>query len=198
MRQFVVLGHDVPTDHEFPLDDLPGSAGRIDVLCRCVTSVLLVSHGVRSDSRCHLVFDDTLTITVDGGAVRRLNPDERSTAARLRNALERRDEAIGHQPVDVSPGITLKRQGVEATIDAVMRDATPVVLHEDGEPATEATVPSTPAFVLSDHHEFSEADHAALSEYDPQRISLGPVALHADQAITVAHNWLDTDGYRGG
>ncbi|PSP87349.1 tRNA (pseudouridine(54)-N(1))-methyltransferase TrmY, partial [Halobacteriales archaeon QH_8_68_33] len=34
MRQFIVVGHDAPTTPEFPLDDLAGGAGRLDVLCR--------------------------------------------------------------------------------------------------------------------------------------------------------------------
>jgi tRNA (pseudouridine54-N1)-methyltransferase len=46
MRQFVVVGHDAPTTDDFSLDDLPG-AGRLDVLCRCITAALLLSHGIR-------------------------------------------------------------------------------------------------------------------------------------------------------
>ena len=94
MRQFVVCGHDAPTTPEFPLDDLPSAAGRLDVLCRCVNSALFLSHGIRDEARVHLVLRDELTVSFDGGSVRRLNPDERSTAATIRNALEGFQERV--------------------------------------------------------------------------------------------------------
>ncbi len=49
MRQFVIIGHDAPTTPEFSLDDLAGAAGRLDVLCRCVTSAFLLRHAIRED-----------------------------------------------------------------------------------------------------------------------------------------------------
>ncbi|GAB3681686.1 tRNA (pseudouridine(54)-N(1))-methyltransferase TrmY [Salinarchaeum chitinilyticum] len=195
MRQFIVVGHEVTPDADVSLDDLPG-AGRFDVLCRSVTAGLLTSHGIRTDALVHLVIDDAVTITVDGASVRRLNPDERSTAALLRGALERRQEAIGHQPVESSPGVELRRRGFEATLDAVAASGDLIVLDADGDPAGSVEPPDGPAFVLSDHHDFTDAERTALADRDATPLSLGPEALHGDQAITVAHNWLDTDGFQ--
>ncbi|WP_248515988.1 tRNA (pseudouridine(54)-N(1))-methyltransferase TrmY [Salinarchaeum laminariae] len=194
MRQFIVVGHEVTPDVEISLDDLPG-AGRFDVLCRSVTAGLLTSHGIRTDALVHLVIDDAVTITVDGASVRRLNPDERSTAALLRGALEEREEAIGHQPVESSPGVELRRRGLEATLDAVAASGDLIVLDEDGDPAPSVQPPEDPVFVLSDHHDFTEDERTVLAQHDATPISLGPQALHGDQAITVAHNWLDTGGF---
>ncbi|HMB51655.1 MAG TPA: tRNA (pseudouridine(54)-N(1))-methyltransferase TrmY, partial [Natronoarchaeum rubrum] len=95
MRQFIVLGHDVPTEPDFSLDDIAGGAGRLDVLCRCVNSAFFLSHAIREDVRAHLVLGDEFTVTFEGSDLRRLNPDERSTAALVRNALDEREEAIG-------------------------------------------------------------------------------------------------------
>jgi tRNA (pseudouridine54-N1)-methyltransferase len=195
MRQFLVVGHDAPTTPDFALDDLAGGAGRLDVLCRCVTAALLLSHGVREDTRVHLVLADEFTLRVDGSAVRRLNPDERSTAARVRDALERRDEAVGRVPAEPSPGVKLYRMGFEETLDALAADATVVHLHEAGRPAPAGDPPDDPLFVLSDHRDFAPPERERLDAVADERISLGPRALHADQAVTVAHNYLDTDGY---
>jgi tRNA (pseudouridine54-N1)-methyltransferase len=194
MRQFVVVAHEVPVDVDVSLDDLPG-AGRFDVLCRAVTAALLTSHDVREGTVVHLVIDDAVTITVDGGRVHRLNPDERSTAALLRGALEERDEAIGHQPVESSPGVELRRRGFEATIDALADDGQLVVLDPDGTPTPSAGVPPRPILVLSDHRDFTDDERAVLASRNAAELSLGPRALHGDQAITVAHNWLDTEGF---
>ncbi|ELZ09528.1 hypothetical protein C479_11940 [Halovivax asiaticus JCM 14624] len=195
MRQFVCLAHEVPTTPSFSLDDLAGGAGRLDALCRSLTAALLRSHGIREDVRVHLVLQDELTITVDGREVRRLNPDERSTAARIRTALEHRDEAIGALPAEPSPGFEVYRRGFAETLDELAAEATIVHLHEDGDPLVAGPLPEEPAFVLSDHGDFTDAERETLAEYTDRRVRLGPHALHADQAITVAHHALDTDGY---
>ncbi|PSP39497.1 tRNA (pseudouridine(54)-N(1))-methyltransferase TrmY [Halobacteriales archaeon QH_7_65_31] len=192
MRQFVVVGHDAPTSPEFPLDDLPSAAGRLDVLCRCVNSALFLSHGIR-ESRIHLVLADEYTVTFDGASARQLHPDERTTAARIRAALDAREDAIGHMPAEPSPGVELRQLGFEATLDRV--GGTPVQLHEDGEPLFEAVPPTNPTFVLSDHSDFTPAERELLADRADSRFRVGPERLHADHSITVAHNWLDTDGY---
>ena len=195
MRQFVVIGHDAPTTPAFPLEDLAGAAGRLDVLCRCVTSAFFLSHAIREAVRVHLVLSDTYTVTFEGSDLRRLNPDERSTAALIRNALEEREEAIGHVPVETSPGVSLTRRGFEATLAEAARDGTVVQLHEDGTPVVDVDPPTDPVFVLSDHHEFDAGETSHIESHAEHRLSLGPEPLHADHAITVAHNYLDTDGF---
>ena len=195
MRQFLVVGHDAPTDPDFSLDDIAGGAGRLDVLCRCVNSAFFLSHDLREDVQVHLVLGDEYTVSFDGADLRRLNPDERSTAALIRGALEEKGEAIGHQPVETSPGVSLYRMGFEATFERVARDATVVQLHEDGEPLVDAEPPEDPLFVLSDHTDFAAAEAALLAEQADRRVRVGPKRLPADHTITVAHNYLDTDGY---
>ncbi|TYL40179.1 tRNA (pseudouridine(54)-N(1))-methyltransferase TrmY [Natronococcus pandeyae] len=195
MRQFVLIGHDVPTEPEFSLDDLAGGAGRLDALCRSITSAFVTSHGIREDVRVHLVVQDELTISFDGSELRRLNPDERSTAALVRKALEHRDEAIGALPAEPSPGVELYRRGFEETLEEIADEGAVVQLHEDGEAIVEVEGLENPIFVLSDHHDFTAEEAELLSAAADQRIRLGPELLHADQAITVAHHYLDTGGY---
>ncbi|ADD06253.1 tRNA (pseudouridine(54)-N(1))-methyltransferase [Natrialba magadii ATCC 43099] len=196
MRQFVLIAHDVPLDADFSLDDLAGGAGRLDALSRSITASFVTSHGIRDDVRVHLVVQDTLTIVFDGSELRRLNPDERSTAALVRTALEHRDEAIGALPAEPNPGIELYRRGFEATLETI--DGGPIVqLHEDGTPITdcEPGVLESGVFVLSDHHDFTAEEEAVLTGQVDQRLRLGPTLLHADQAVTVVHHYLDTAGY---
>jgi tRNA (pseudouridine54-N1)-methyltransferase len=195
MRQFIVLGHDAPTTADFSLDDLAGGAGRLDVLCRCVNSAFFVSHAIREDARVYLVLQDQVTIRFEGSDLRHLNPDERSTAALIRNALDQRDEAIGHVAVESSPGVHLSKRGFEPVLEEVARDGTVVQLHEDGDPVVDVEPPENPVFVLSDHHDFGDEEADLLAEAADRRVRLGPELLHADHAITVAHNYLDTEGF---
>jgi tRNA (pseudouridine54-N1)-methyltransferase len=203
MRQFVVIGHETPTDPDaVSLSDLPG-AGRLDLLCRCVATGVFLSHGIRESVRVHLVVADELTVTFDSDSLRHLHPDERNVAARVRDALAATADAIGHMPADVSPGVELRRMGLEATLDRLLdgnaagasSGPTLVQLHEDGAPLVDAAPPTDPVFVLSDHHDFAEHEESLLAERAERRVRVGPERLHADHTVSVVHNWLDTDGY---
>lgn len=208
MRQFVVIGHDVPTDPDaISLSNIPG-AGRLDLLCRCVATGVFLSHGIREAVRVHLAVADELTVTFDSDSLRHLHPDERNVAARIRDALDARADAIGHMPADVSPGVELRRMGLEATLDRLLGDGsgaasgrrgadapTLVHLHEAGSPLVDAAPPTDPVFVLSDHHDFTDAEESSLAAAAERRVRVGPEPLHADHTISVVHNWLDTDGY---
>ncbi|MFC7082354.1 tRNA (pseudouridine(54)-N(1))-methyltransferase TrmY [Halorussus caseinilyticus] len=195
MRQFIVLGHDAPTTPDFSLDDLAGGAGRLDVLCRCVNSAFFLSHAIREDVEVHLVLRDEVTVRFDGSELRRLNPDERSTAALIRGALEEKAEAIGHMEAESSPGVHISKRGFEAVLEEAARDGTVVQLHEDGDPVADVEPPADPVFVVSDHHDFGDDEESLLADAADARVRLGPELLHADHAITVAHNYLDTEGF---
>ncbi|WP_178917745.1 tRNA (pseudouridine(54)-N(1))-methyltransferase TrmY [Natronomonas gomsonensis] len=194
MRQFVIVGHDAPTTPDFSLEDLPGT-GRLDVLCRCVNSAFFLSHALREDVCVHLVLADEYVVRFEGTELRRLNPDERSTAALIRGALEAREGAIGAMEANPSPGVYIGKGDFESTVRSVAEESTVVELHEEGRPVVELEPPSDSAFVLSDHHDFTDDEAECLAELADERVSLGPKALHADHAITVAHNYLDTDGF---
>ncbi|PSP75019.1 tRNA (pseudouridine(54)-N(1))-methyltransferase TrmY [Halobacteriales archaeon QS_3_64_16] len=198
MRQFLVLAHDGPTDPDFSLEDLPG-AGRLDVLCRCVTSALLLSHGIREDTRVRLVLGNSCSIRFEGSELRRLNPDERSTAALIRGALEEYEEAIGHVDAESSPGVFVSRRGIVEVLEEMesrgSRENTLVTLHEEATPATDLDPPTDPIFVLSDHRNFTAEESELLAEKGDERVRLSPQKLHANHAITVAHNYLDTAGF---
>lgn len=195
MRRFVVVGHEAPTAPDFSLDDLAGGAGRLDVLCRAVSAGLLTSHGVRADASVWLVLQDALTVRFDGDEVRNLAPDERAVAGLLRKALEAAEGAVGAQWVESTPGVAVTKQGLEATLSAADEAGLIVGLHEDGEPVTEFAPPPTATFVLSDHRSFTAEEAALIDDYADVRVSLGPTRVHADQAIVITQNYLDTDGY---
>ncbi len=196
MREFVVVGHEAPTTPDVPLDDLPGSAGRLDLLARCVTAALLVSHGIRESVRAHLVLGDQFTVSFDGESLRGLHPDERSTAAQIRTALEHGETAVGARAVDVSPGVTIRRRGFEESVRAAAERGAVVQLHEDGAPLVDVVPVEHPVLVLSDHLDFMDGEVEVLEAVADERCRLGPERLHADHAISVAHNLLDTAGCR--
>jgi tRNA (pseudouridine54-N1)-methyltransferase len=185
MRTFAVVGHLAPTGDGFPLEDLPGSAGRFDILCRCVNAALSISHGIRKDAGIHLILlgppSPPKDLFLQGAAVRSLSPDERSTAALLRKALAL---PVGESFRESSPGILVRRSG----LPGLLAGGRFAVLSETGEDVRR--VKDLPeAYLLSDHLDFTPDEEAFLAGLS--RLSIGPKVLHADHAIAVLQNELD-------
>ena len=55
MRDFLIIGHKALTSGNFSLNDMPGAAGRMDILCRCTSAALFLSHDMRRDVQVHLL-----------------------------------------------------------------------------------------------------------------------------------------------
>lgn len=194
MRRFLILAHEVPTDPSvISLSDLPGTGGRLDVIARAVTTALLLSHGIREDVQVDVVIGDELAVQFDGATLSHLHPDERSTAALLRDAIAAGEDAVGTIPSEPHEGVSVYRRDLEGTLETV--DGQLVQLHEAGDSLVDAGLPDEPTLVLSDHRPFSAADESALEAAGADQIRLGPRAVHTSHAIAIAHHYLDTDGY---
>lgn len=185
MKQFIVIGHCARTDGEFSLNDMPGGAGRMDVLCRCVNSSFFLSHDLRRDTECYLVLlgepDSPKTILFRGNALRYLSPDERSAGSLIKKALALPcDEEFRES----TPGVFVRRGGLEQ----ILTECSPALLDEGGTDIRDIEdLPS--AYLLSDHQNFSE-NESAETKHLP-RVSVGPAVLHADHTITVVLNEMD-------
>ena len=185
MTSFAIIGHLARTDGGFSLNDLPGSGGRMDVLCRCVNTSLFLSHDLRRDTDCYLILCGEpvgpKTVKFSGALVRSLSPDERSAAALIKKVI---DTPCGSEFREAAQGVFLRKGGLERLIS----EHTFAVLDEKGTDVRKAeSLPD--AFLLSDHMNFTEAEDAMIR--DSPRYSVGPKCLHADHTITLVHNELD-------
>ena len=191
MRAFIVLGHRAPLTPDFSLNDLPGSAGRLDILCRCVTAAFCLSHVIRRDVAVYLVLKDQIIVRLDGSRLKHLNPDERSTAALIQKALKASSESKGRErEIESKPGIFVAGGGLSDVLKRVQKAGLAIyMLHERGAPIRQAQISSDAAFVLSDHLEFLHEEEALLERFP--RLSVGPLSLHADHCIVIVHNELD-------
>lgn len=191
MKRFVVMGHRAITSADFKLDDLCGSTGRLDILLRCVNSAFFLSHGIRKDVEIVLMLlgepNPPKTVRIDGREVKYLNPDERSTAALIRNALLQKGE--GERKC--SPGIYVSERGYEEVLSNVSKESKLYYLHEQGEDIRTAQLAEDCTFVLGDDQDLTQVEEEVLMRYDPKRLSLGPISYHADHCITLVNNELD-------
>lgn len=193
VRYFVIAGHRAATTGDFKLDDIAGGAGRLDILVRCVNSAFFLSHNLRKDTELHLVLlggnDAPKTVRMVGAELRYLNPDERSTASLIRNALLRK--ISDGEEVQASPGIYVSRRSFKDVLDLLSEKGDFVYLKEDGEDCREFEFPGNPIFVLGDNKDLTEEEEADLESRSPSKISIGPNSLHADHCMIVVNNELD-------
>ncbi len=188
MAVFAIIGHLAATTGGFNLNDMPGGAGRMDVLCRSVNTSLFLSHDLRRDVTVYLVLlggtDAPKTIMFSGEKVRSLNPDERSAGALIKKALE---IPVGEEFRESTRGVYVRRGG----LSRLLGEHTFAVLDEGGEDIRmETSFPE--AFLLSDHLDFTP-EELELTSNCP-RYCVGPKILHADHTITVLLNILDRRG----
>ncbi|HEV8360636.1 MAG TPA: tRNA (pseudouridine(54)-N(1))-methyltransferase TrmY [Candidatus Thermoplasmatota archaeon] len=195
MRTFVVIGHRAVTAPNFSLDDVPGTSGRLDVLLRSVASAFVVSHGIRRDTEAYMLLlgppDPPRAVWIQGERLRHLNPDERTTAALFKKALAL--QPSGATWLQSTPGIAVSKMKLEGILEKC-KGRELVLLEEAGQDLHAWKPGPNPVFVLGDDKGFTDAEIAQVRKGGATQLSLGPIAVHADQAITIAHNYLDRTG----
>ncbi len=191
MKEFIIIGHKAATV-PFSLNDLPGAAGRMDILCRCVNAALFLSHGIRRDVRVYLVLkggSQPKLIRFNGSEMKYLSPDERSAASLIKKALEKNVQDFW---TDSTPGVSIRKGDFGSLLTEL--DKKLIYLREDGndirrkkfeEPFDEVL------FVLGDHIGLSSDEEKIIVEHEHEVASVGPRSLHADHCIVLLHNEMD-------
>ena len=194
MRHFLIIGHKAVTSDDFPLNDMPGSAGRMDILCRCVNNALFLSHGMRRDVQVHLLLlgepDPGKVIRFDGEKLRYLNPDERSSGSLIKKALAK--NAIENE-VQSTPGVWIRRSELGILLDELKSKGIPMIyLREDGEDIRDVfTSLEDAVFIMGDHMGITENEEEMILNVGARIISVGPLSLHSDHCIVLVNNELD-------
>ena len=200
MRIFIIKANHAHTKADFSLKDLPGTSGRIDLLCRSINSAFLLSHGFRKNVRLWLNLNGPpnppKTIRFEGNEIKpkTINPDERSIAKLIIKALKAGEEikkpSKEHQ---VLPGIYISNLTFEDIVRKTIKTAKLYYLHEEGKPITEVNFKGNVAFVLGDHIGLTKEDEAFL-ENIAEKISIGRKSYLTSHVIAYVNIFLDNLG----
>lgn len=187
-RHFILVGRNAKASPDFHLEDIPGTSGRLDALLHCIRAGLLVADGIRKDSAVYLVLlggaHAPRVLRFLGDLATFLRPDERALAVLVQKALSKRDG-------DLRPGITCLEGGLEAALHDIGHDVPLYYLDSGGTDLRTLPFAAPCTFVVGDHLGLGEDIRTLLNARGAKPISLGPVVLHASDALALVHNEFD-------
>lgn len=193
MRTFILYARVAKTTPDFLLKDLPGSGGKMDTVCRFVTSSLWLSHAVRRDVVVYTVLngspDAPITIEWRGDSMKRVSPDERSIASWIKKALESiREVKKGKDKpwFRIQEGIRVSRKSIQEIVKD-LKDRSIYVLEERGDNIRNINIGKDPVFVIGDHIGLPKQEEKFVLRYG-KKISLGETLYFASACTTII-NW---------
>ncbi len=195
MREFILRASKGVTNPNFiNLNDLPG-AGRLDLVCRCVTNALFVSNDMRRDTIIHVVLEGPdnppRTVSFDGRELRNLAPDERNCASHIRIALERSAGFKLGECAKSEPGITVCKSSLEGMLKEKSKTTQLIYLHPEGTDIRKFEFKEDVCFIFGDHVGIERATEKLLKRLGAVKVSLAPAYYLASQCVTICHNELD-------
>lgn len=195
MREFVLRASKTVTNSDYiSLNDLPG-AGRLDLVCRCVTNALFISNDMRRDTIIHVVLEGPnyppKTISFDGNELKNLAPDERNAASHIKIALQKGAALKLSDNVTSEPGIKISKKSFESLIKEKSKTSQLIYLHPEGIDIRKFEFKENISMVLGDHVGIEKATEKLLKRLGAVRVSLAPAYYLASQCITICHNELD-------
>jgi tRNA (pseudouridine54-N1)-methyltransferase len=195
VRQILLLAHRVPVGGAFTLNDLAGGGGRMDEVARVVSTAFTLSNDLRRDVELTILFSAeppprARRLRLDGRRLKFLNPDERSTAALLKNALVR--SAGVDRDVEASPGLVVGPANPAEELRAFVGVPGTLWLTEGGTPLVAADVPGGAVrAVLSDPTDPTPEESELLRSSGVQARSLGRRSLRSSQCVDALNQLAD-------
>lgn len=191
MRGFLIIGNEAFTE-PFNLSDLPG-AGRMDIICRCVSQALFLSHSIRKNVEIYLLLlgrpDPPKVVRIRSDELRRMSPDERNIGGHIRKAVSFKPQ---RDWIETNSGIHVARKTLEDLLTEISKFYEIYYLREDGKDIREEVVKmKNPLFVLGDHIGVRREEEDIILGFSSGTISVSKLSLMAEQCIAIANYELD-------
>ena len=175
MRRFLIISNSVDVSQPLSLNSLT-AYGRVDVICRCISSAFYLSNDFRKDVILGVFFEKNQKfMEINGNEVRGLNPDERAIAGVLKKVFQGKK----------FPGINFQEQ----KLDILFQSQSVLLLDKDGI-KLDSKISESNIYVIGDHLGFQIEDKELLKNF--RRISLGETEYMSSHVITILHFLMDS------
>jgi tRNA (pseudouridine54-N1)-methyltransferase len=193
MREFILKATKAVTV-SFDLNDLP-AAGRMDVVCRCVSNALFVSNVIRDDTIFHVALEGPSKpprlISFYGKDIEGIAPDERNIASKIKTALHLGMDLKKDEELEISPGFKIANRSFEKLVEKRRKTHQLVYLHPKGVDIRKFEFKKDVCFILGDHHGIPKNIERLLDRLNAERVSIGKPLYLSSHVIIVCQNELD-------
>lgn len=181
MRTFVLYARKAKTDNAFNINDLP-SEGRMDLVCRCISSCMFLSYKKREKVRLYVVLNGPpkAPITLCFTEKSNFYPDERSIAKLIKKLLSSKITKEWKE----QDGILIAKKSFQELVKEL--EGNFYVLHEKGKVVK--NIKDAPVFILGDNRGIPKNEEKNVLRKG-EKISLGKNRYLASSCISVLH-WL--------
>jgi tRNA (pseudouridine54-N1)-methyltransferase len=193
MREFILFTHKAVTS-DFRLNDLPG-AGRMDLVCRCISNALFISEAIRKDTIIHIVLNGPpsppKTISFFGETVRNLYPDERTIASHIKIALRKSFGLKANEEMESTPGVKISKKSFESLLKEKVGKTQLIYLNPKGKDIRDFEFKKDVAIIIGDHKGIPKKVEIFMERIGCEKVSLGKIEYLASACISIIHNELD-------
>ncbi len=175
-RRFIITSNTVDTSKPLSLNSLTGY-GRLDVICRCVSSSFFLSNSFRKDVVLQIYFNlNNLILEIDGSIVKGINPDERAIAGVLKRVFRGLDYS----------GIKFYK----GNLTDLISEYQPVILNQKGK-QLRSGLSNFQSFIIGDQMGYPSGHEKIFK--DLEKISLGSIEYLSSQTINILNFRLDQE-----
>lgn len=193
MREFILKASKAFTKM-FRLNDLPG-AGRMDLVCRCVTNALWLSHALRRDIIFHAALEGPdrppKILSFDGEKLVGVSLDERNIASNICIALEKGYNLRSNEEIELPSRIKIAKKSFEQLVKEKSKTTQLFYLHPKGKDIRKVEFTQNVCFILGDHLGLPSATEKLLKRFNVQKISLGKIEYLASNCVAICNYELD-------
>jgi len=193
MREFILKASKAATV-PFNLNDLP-AAGRMDVVCRCISNALFVSNVIRDDTVFHAELGGPTKpprlISFYGSEIESMAPDERNVASKISLALKSGMNLKRNEEKEALPGIRIASKSFEKFIEEKMGTTQLIYLHPEGMDIRRFDLKKDVCFVLGDQKGLPKNTERLLDRLNIARVSIGGPLYLSSHVVVVCQNELD-------
>jgi len=190
MREFLLFFRRGLTK-PFNINDLVNS-NRMDIVARCVTNALFISHMIRRDTNFYVSLNGPprppVLIKFIGKELQGMFLDEKSVASKINLALKKVKE---DQEVKVSEGIYVRKQSFESFLKELSNERKFIYLDEEGEDIRNINFQGNELFIIGDIKGIPKKVEKFIERFNVLKVSLGKISYLASQAIILVHYELD-------
>lgn len=190
MRTFILRAQKAWTT-EFNINDLP-NAGRIDLVCRCVSNALFLSNSLRRDTVIHVVFEGPKlppkVISFNGKDLKNFYFDERNIAKLILKSLKKGKKLKLNETINVHPGIKISKKSFEQLVKEQKGQL--FYLTKKGVAVEKVKFEKDVVFIFGDYTGIPKKTDKFLEKH-AKKLKLSNKMLFASHCVILAHNALD-------